>query len=198
MEGLVGSLSAGVSTGNIGCFFSNRLTVHVVRHCYLKGSDIAEQAEFWRLTEVTYAIHSLLDLTEASWTDAKEPNKEANLQAYCNYAKRAYAPMIDNPVTPNRLVIFLSVLIAPLLNLPTMCVSFVMKFIRYLQPEKNPGTNCGGFILSVLGAVSLKGTNFSDISGCSKNLGSLITVHPDEYHPDLLEKALNNPETFLQ
>ena len=198
LEGLVRRLSAGVSTGNMGYFFNNRLTIHAVRHCYLKGTDIAEQAEFWRLTKVTYAIHNLLDLTEASWTDAREPNKEANFQAYCNYASRAFAPMIDNPITPNGLVIFLSIFIAPLLNLPTMCVSFIMKCIRYLQPEKNPGTSCGGFVLSVLAAVALKGADFSDISACSKSLGSLITVHPDEYHPDLIEQALSNSETFIQ
>ncbi len=198
LEKLVGSLSAGVSTGNLGCFFNNRLTVHVVRHCTLKGVEIAEQAEFWRLTKVTYAIHSLLDLTKSSWAAAKETNKEVNLQIYCNYAKRAYAPMIDNPVPPNSLVRFLSIFIAPLLNLPTMCVSFIMKFIRYLQPEKNQGTSCGGFILSVLGAVALKGANYSDTSDCSKRLGSLTLVNPEEYHPDLLEKVLTNPETFMQ
>ena len=198
LEGLVNSLSAGVSTGNLGYFFNNRLTIHVVRHCSLKGAEIARQAEFWRLTKVTYAIHNLLNLTETSWLDAKPLNTAINLQVYCNYAKRAYAPMIDNPVIPNRLIIFLSIFIAPLLNLPTMCVSFIMKFIRYLQPEKNPGTSCGGFVLSVLGAVALKDANFSDVASCAKSLGSLIIVNPDEYHPDLIEKALSNPETFLQ
>ena len=198
LEGLVSSLSAGVSTGNLGFCFNNRLTIHAVRHCYLNGADIADQAEFWRLTQVTYDIHNLLDLTESSWSETMEPNQEANLQSYCSYASRAFTAMIDSPIKPNSLVIFLSILIAPILNLPTMCVSFFINCIRYFQPEKNPGTTCGGFILSVLGAVALKGVNFSDVSACSKRLGSLINVNPDEYHPDLIEQALSNPDTFIQ
>lgn len=149
-------MSAGVSAGNLGCFFHNQLTVHVVRHRFLNGDDIVEQAEFQRLTNVTYAIHSLLDLTEKSWLAAKTLNKNANVPVYCHYAKRTYAPMIDQPQSPNRLVIFLSIIITPLLNLPIFFASFIIKIIRYIQPEKNPGTTCGGFILPVLGAVALK------------------------------------------
>lgn len=198
LKGLVSSLSAGIATGNIGCFFNRRLSVHVVRHCYLNGSEIAEQAEFWRLRNVSYDIHSLIDLTKASWTTPSAPNQEANLQIYCNHAQKARVPLIDAPKTPNSLVIFLSILIAPLLNLPRLCVSFVMQLIHYFQPEKNQGTSCGGFILSVLGAVSLKEADCSDKTDCIDRLGSLINVNPENYHPDLLEEVLSAPETFRQ
>lgn len=198
LKNLVNSLSAGIATGNIGFFFNRRLSVHVVRHCYLNGSEIAEQAEFWRLRNVTYDIHSLIDLTKASWTAPSVPNKKANLQIYCNHAQKARVPLIDAPKTPNSLIIFLSILIAPLLNLPRLCVSFVMQLMHYFQPEKNQGTSCGGFILSVLGAVSLKEADFSDKENCTNRLGSLISVNPENYHPDLLVEVLSSPDTFKQ
>ncbi len=79
-----------------------------------------------------------------------------------------------------------------------MCVSFVINCIRYLQPEQNPGTCCAGFVLSVLGAVALKKAKFSDITDCTQKLGSLIFVNPDKYHPDSIEIAFSDPDTFMQ
>lgn len=44
----------------------------------------------------------------------------------------------------------------------------------------------------------MKGANFTNKSNCSKRLESLIDVNPDDYHPELIEKALSNSDTFLQ